>query len=702
MKLTLPAVGLFVVLLLLVLARSRQGAGALPAIDGAVKIMIEEDGFYRISRRSLGQRAIEVESFSANHLRLTQAGRPVPYYLDDEQLIFYGQAPDSRYSAARPYILFLGEAGLLMDKAPPAAVSEPQLDLVPYVLYLEENLVYDSRAAAPGGATDAGYEPWFWQTIQVQSKVTVEFELKAVTDGPATLRIGLWGATEDVRVPYDHDFDLIVNGRNLETVRWKGSVYHVAEITLPAGALQPGTNTVVLDNSVEGATLIDIMRLDWIEITYLAPPEASVDRFAIWESNGVVSVAGFSGSPLLFDIADPERPLLLTGGHFEAGQARFGVTAGRHVVAVGPGALREPATITGFRQGNWRAAANQADLIILTTDELAPALEPLVEARQADGLSVAVVPVAEAYDAFGYGEASPESIRQFVAYAVTSWSEPPPRYLLLVGEATYDYRGYLGERPAHEIPAFMVPVTHGGETVSDGRLADVTGDTRADLAVGRWPVSSREAVADLVRRTLVYEQGTAPAQALFVADGSSREFSQLSDNVVQGSRFPEQGLSRRYGATATEVAEAWNQGAWLLTYSGHGSLDRWGKEDVFSAAHVPALGNKASAAIVVQLTCLTGFFAHPSTRSLSELMLRHHQGPVLLISATSLTLSSSQAPFAVNLLIELQDRGVARIGDALQNARLKLNIAENNNLREISDTFALLGDPSTRIIRPEE
>jgi hypothetical protein len=702
MKTTFPAVGLFIVLLLFGLARFRQRPEPLATVEGALKILVQEDGFYRMGRQSLSRMNPALESFSADNLALSQAGRPVPFYIDEENLIFYGQAPGNRYSDSRPYLLHIGEAGRVMDEAALPAVTQPQLDRLPRVLHLEENLIYDSRAAAPDGALDAGFEPWFWQTIQVQSKVTVEFDLATIDEGPATLRIGLWGASEDRRVPYDHDFDLIVNGRNLETVRWKGSIYHISEIALPAGTLQTGTNTIILDNSVEGATLIDIMRLDWMEIAYLAPPEVTADRFDTWDNEGAVTVSGFSGPPLLFNLANPEAPVVLTGWSFSEGRAHFGVTAGLRVAAVGPGAFREPAAIIGLRESNWRSPENQADLIIVTTDALAPALEPLVAARQAEGLSVAVVPAPEIYDVFGYGETSPESIRQFISYAATSWSEPAPRYLLLVGQATYDYRRYLGPPPQNEIPSLMVPVTHGGETVSDGRLADITGDTRADLAVGRWPVDSRDAVADLVKRTLAYEAGQAPGQALFVADGSSLEFTQLSDNVARASYFPEPAMTRLYGSSATEVTQAWNNGAWLVTYSGHGSLERWGKEDIFSSVHVPALGNKASAAIVVQLTCLTGFFAHPTIPSLSEVMLTHRQGPVLLISATSLTLSSSQAPFAITLLKELQDAQVVRIGDALQKAKLSLSVAESNSLREISDTFGLLGDPTTRIIRPEQ
>jgi hypothetical protein len=102
----------------------------------------------------------------------------------------------------------------------------------------------------------------------------------------------------------------------------------------------------------------------------------------------------------------------------------------------------------------------------------------------------------------------------------------------------------------------------------------------------------------------------------------------------------------------------------------------------------------------LQLTCLTGFFAHPTLASLSETMLLHETGPVLIVSATSLTLSSSQAPFGINLINELQNPETIRIGDAVNNAKAALDVSILS-LREINDTFGLLGDPSAVIVRPE-
>lgn len=138
----------------------------------------------------------------------------------------------------------------------------------------------------------------------------------------------------------------------------------------------------------------------------------------------------------------------------------------------------------------------------------------------------------------------------------------------------------------------------------------------------------------------------------------------------------------------------------MVTYNGHGSLDMWGKEQVLTLEALENLRPQAHPPIVLQFTCLTGLFAHPTTPSISEIMLSHENGPVLIIAATSLTLPNNQEPFAQSLIHALQNPDNLRMGDALLEAQNAVNISSAPWLQEIIDTFGLLGDPSTVIIRP--
>jgi hypothetical protein len=54
-----------------------------------------------------------------------------------------------------------------------------------------------------------------------------------------------------------------------------------------------------------------------------------------------------------------------------------------------------------------------------------------------------VVNVEDVFDEFSYGTHTPQAIRDFMALAKNSWAQGPG-YLLLVGDASYDPRNYLG------------------------------------------------------------------------------------------------------------------------------------------------------------------------------------------------------------------------------------------------------------------
>jgi hypothetical protein len=695
----LGIVAIGVVLALLRLSSSETSETTTQgARQDAFKILVQEDGFYRFSLEELPDEESSTADFLEPEMRLSQGGRPAHFLLDGDDFIFYGRRSDSRYSATRPYILELGTSGPSMSEALLPAVDEI-VSSVPQTLHFEHNLIYDSRARQPGSINSVGEEPWFWATIQTGESLPIEIDLPGLAGGGGQLRIRLWGATHNSQVDLDHDFELLINDQPVDTIRWDGESYLTGELTLPPGILRSGANTIVIDNSDQGAAPLDIFRLDWIDLEIAVNPVAVDNRFTFKDVAGEVEVGGFDREPFLFEISDPDRPGVLSGRQFSAGTSTVDVSQDMHVAAVGPEGFLAPKAIVPLTKSDLAAPDSQADLLIISAGELRDSLQPLIEAREEQGLAVSAVSLEEIYDEFGHGEVGPDSITNFLRFASERWADPKPRYLLLVGEASYDYRGYLGEGPRNQLPPPLVPVSFGGETVSDGRLADVDGDDKPDLAVGRWPVSDPEAVNALVRRTLAYEAGSAPSGAIFAADGTSLEFSSLSDRVLASSKLDSGNVEKLYGLPEAEFADAWSQGAWLVSYAGHGSLDRWGKDDVFSADSVSALRSVGPPPIVLQLTCLTGFFAHPSATSISEQMLLHPDGPVLLVAATSLTLSSSQEPFGVSFLRELQNPAVTRIGDAFLRAKLALDFS-NFGLQEVSDTFGLLGDPSTPIVRP--
>jgi hypothetical protein len=656
---------------------------------------ISANGIYSISLSELQKSGLDISSFSMEEVQLSQSGNPVPYYIRADNLIFYGLASADRYTSFRPYILHTGAAGQRMDTQVVETDDSQLALLVHQTLHVEENRLYlaESRSSEED-------DVWFWQEIGQGQKLDLPITLSHVADAPATLQLQLYGSTHNAQVENDHDFDLIVNGQWIDTIRWDGQTRFTAQTNLAADVLVPGNNLLTLDNEVAGAAFLDIIALNWLELSYHSPPQAEDDRLSFDLAQGKASLQGFTGEPVIFDVSDTLNPRLLTGWEYLSGQVDLVVSKEMTIAAVGPSGFMRPHNIRPLRQSDWLSTDNQADLIIIADDDLLPALNPLVKARQVQGLHAVVVPIAEIYDAFGHGSATPQSISDFVSYAYKSWRAPRPRYLLLVGDATSDYRDNLGRAPRFHIPSPMVPVAYSGETVSDSRLVDIDADGRPDLAVGRWPVGEIDDVRSLVERTLVYERGDANERALFATDGTEARFAMLAQSLWTAAEFSPGRAVSLNGASAGQVADQWNEGAWLVTYIGHGSVQQWGKDDLFNPEAVGKLSSNDNQPIVLQLTCLTGLFAHPDLPSISETMLLHPRGPVLVIAATSLTLSTDQEALARPLLQYLQDPNFERIGDAFQAAKLALGPELSDGLREVSDTYVLLGDPSAPIVRP--
>lgn len=650
-------------------------------------------GFYQITADELDLTATD---WQVNNMQLTHQGEVVPYRLQAESLIFYGLAPTSPYTTRRPYVLSLGKAGTEMIAAAATMPASPSLTTITRTLRLEENHNYQGQAR-----TNWLGDIWFWETIGVEAILEKNLNLPLVTPTqPALLTLTLWGSTYSDQVDLDHDLDVRLNDQPLGTIRWDGQQYFTATLPIPANTLVTGDNSLVLDNKVAGATFIDIMYLDWLELAYQTPPTAVNDHILMEPVNGTVELSGFTEAPLLFDIAEPSAPAQITTEVIDRGRVPLTLTSTMRLAAIGPTAFLSPAEIRGLRVSDWHNPANQADLLILTTDALAPALQPLKETRDSQGIHTLIVPVAEIYDEFGAGEVGPDSLRTFLQYAHQNWTAPLPRYLLLVGDVSTDFRNYLGQTPPDVVPTTLIPVTFSGETVSDTRLADLNNDGVPDLALGRWPISDPDVVANLVARTLAYEQSSPSSFSIFTADGTEEQFSYFADNLISQNNFTEASVIKLYGQPTTALTTAWNEGAWLVTYNGHGSLDMWGKEQVLTLEALENLRPQAHPPIVLQFTCLTGLFAHPTTPSISEIMLSHENGPVLIIAATSLTLPNNQEPFAQSLIHALQNPDNLRMGDALLEAQNAVNISSAPWLQEIIDTFGLLGDPSTVIIRP--
>ena len=124
------------------------------------------------------------------------------------------------------------------------------------------------------------------------------------------------------------------------------------------------------------------------------------------------------------------------------------------------------------------------------------AWRPLIQHRARQGHTTALVDVEDLYDEFTFGQKSPWAIKAFLARARASWATPP-RFVVLVGNASADPRNYLrayaADPDVNYVPdSDYVPT----KLVETRALEDRVGrlvrrpdeDGIAELAVGRFSV----------------------------------------------------------------------------------------------------------------------------------------------------------------------------------------------------------------------
>ena len=175
------------------------------------------------------------------------------------------------------------------------------------------------------------------------------------------------------------------------------------------------------------------------------------------------------------------------------------------------------------------------------------------------------------------GRRDPQAIRDFLACARKYWSRPP-RYLLLVGDASFDPRNYLGFGWADLVPTKLLDTTY-METASDDWLTDFDGDGIADIAVGRLPVQIASEATTAIGKIVAYDGGARFGRVLLLADANDEDndFEGLSAQVkaaVPSTVWVSEVYRGQVGdeAARSELASQLNLGQTLINYLGHGTV----------------------------------------------------------------------------------------------------------------------------------
>lgn len=666
-------------------------------------LLVSQAGIYRVTYEDLLAAGLDLNGQLAANIALTLAGQPVAIFVSSPETFgagsffeFQGTPADSQYTSNNVYTLWVDQAKALrvaIDTTAPAG-SDP----APFYMEtarVDKNVAYDALSTTG--------DPWYNARMVVYTAArSWNFPLPVdhyqAGAAPATLRVNMYGGINISGSP-DHHVVLKANSITLADRQFDGLNSEIFDLELPVGALLEGNNVVTIGLPADTGQYADIVYLDQYQVTY---PRA------FWALNGSLR---FESSAALFQVDNllnsnvsvyRLQDGLLTqlsyvevtaqGATFRARFAGNGQPATYFVVnhtAMLKPAIRAARPTTDITSG-------AAEYLVIAHPNFIPGLTPLVQARQAQGLTVKVVDVMDIYDQFSFGLVDPQAIKSYIGFAAQQLGT---QYVLLVGDDTYDYKNYLNKGAISFIPSIYMAT---GDLVQyapvDPKYVDLDNDNIPDLSLGRFPVRTIAELANLVSKTLSYATKTYDRTAVFAADWT---FAEESDALA--ARLPSNwALTRAYldtvgvAAAQNTLMTGINAGVALTSYVGHSDDWEWTWDGLFSIYEGVQLTNFGKPTIVTQNGCWNIYYVNSQYETLGDVMLnRSTYGAAAMFGSTTLTSDLNEQKLG-DFFMPLLTQPGKTLGQAMLEAKRALGTVDRAAL-DVLMGWSLLGDPYLRV-----
>ena len=379
-------------------------------------------------------------------------------------------------------------------------------------------------------------------------------------------------------------------------------------------------------------------------------------------------------------------------------------------------------------------AITDVDLVIVHPTEFKAEADKLANHRSTyDGLVVETVNVNDIYNEFSSGKLDPSSIRDF-SRMLHDRSENF-KYLLLLGDGSYDYRGLtvgLADHnfvPAYETKESLDPIL-GYPTddfyglLSNEEGASLLGDL--DISVGRIPVETTAQAGDIIDKIIKYDIGENRfgdwrLKLGFAADDEdSNTHINQSDDIAEFVRntYPVYNQQKvffdafeqvstpggdRYYDASNAINNNLQSGQLMLNYLGHGGPKGWAQERVLKISDIDTWTNTDHYPVLVTATCTFTGYDDPNVVSAGEYAIRKKNGGCVALFTTVRAVYANQNKVLADVIFEnifeVENQQSLRLGDILSKAK---NSITSSGTISNSRKFSLIGDPSMKIAVPTQ
>ena len=744
----------------------------------SLKLSTAEEGFYFLSGAEL--KALASGPVLPGDPALYQKKQPVPLAVlragagglhlddrvdqplaDDDGILFFAPGSTSPYSPTSVFFLTLTGGGPQCQVLAPALSGEnPTAATSARVrLHFEENHLLWPKKAEVKDKDQHSF--WIWQAVSADEGFSQRFDLPSPPTpdgGGVRIRLTLL-PDNNVRAfqPAGYTFhigDATYGGGGLRPRKVPGDPYRATlDFTLASNRLNP--EHPALDFSIQGkepdaARAPQGFSIDAVDIEYESTLVLSREkpleftprpRERAWRLQCAPEVRletataiawNATGQLLSLPVQADGKGLRLsipTAGDEDNGIEKISVFTSA-------GALLAPEWEPSFPT-RLRQVPRRADLIVITHPVVRREIQPLVNLRRKQGYAVEVVSAPDIYKYFGDGSLNPENLKAFLRHAYRHWQPPAPTYVLLVGEARWDYYGHLGADVPNLVPSYHVVPAYS----SDNWYACICGDDALpDYLISRLSVGDATDARTVVEKIVEYETDCEPGPwqgRLLLISGTEKTFEDETEEQIQQwlpaylnttylrvRDFPfmddfsapeKKRLEKqlKHSKACNEaLLEHLERGQLLWQFLGHGSPNVFTPQRIFFAgktpnSHVKRMRNRPSLPVLVALTCDTIQFDYSGekgpkwTLCVGEELLTHPDGgAVAVYGATGRGYPEHHVMLNRGFYDALFHYGFHTLGEAMTVSKLLAYSEEPTD--EPLNMFGLLGDGLTAMPLPGE
>ncbi len=538
---------------------------------------------------------------------------------------------------------------------------------------------------------------WLGERITSSEPLSLDFTLEGIVSNMGYITVSLVGVENTSTSVGNASLEIYLNGVFLDVIQ--------------TYSIQRSTKTIYVSNLQPNNTLKIVLRdpsngevyLDYFQVEYERRIPTSGKVFFRYGGNFLID-----GEKLVLNVTDPYEPYILQTGYDNVQNESIYFIVDVH---------RKPKLfIANFGRNLYSMSTN---FVIITPSIFKNAFNTYVQYRS-DRLpipcgmdfcitqgKVDVVSLEEVFMQFALGIRDPVAIRNFL---YTLYRNGELYYAMFVGDATYDYKGYITNE-GNLFPvyydfneAFDINLTVKGST--DDFYADFDGDRYADVFIGRLPFRNKSELMDYLRRVIDYETGTYFSfwrnRVLLVADdfvnsGNACEITLhlMPSDQIQRSYIPASTdvwhiYLHEYEDVSRATDELFNklsEGVMFMNVFAHGNPSQITSERLLTLEHMGRFHFPGKPPFISVLSCKVNTFDRiylAGPKGLGETMIANKDGAIGVLSSTALSFAGPNITYSFTVFSEIQTRGKLPIG--------YLSLRGKNN-----QYYVLFGDPSVLV-----